>query len=60
MDSIVSPGKAVVEFVQHVRKLHTTIRIVVVAGIVQAQCVSGSSTLNQTFALHAKQTASFK
>ena len=54
VDSVVNTGKTIVEFVQHVRKLHATIRIVVVAGVVQAQCVSGSSTLNRTLALHAK------
>ena len=54
VDSVVNTGKTIIEFVQHVRRLHATIRIVVVAGVVQAQCVSGSSTLNQTLALHAK------
>ena len=54
VDSVVNTGKTIVGFVQHVRKLHATIRIVVVAGVVQAQCVSGSSTLNRTLALHAK------
>ena len=54
VDSVVNAGKTIVEFVQHVRKLHATIRIVIVAGVVQAQCVSGSSTLNQILTLHAK------
>ncbi|MCJ1437912.1 hypothetical protein MMC27_007299 [Xylographa pallens] len=49
VDSVVNTGKTVVEFVQHIRKLHATIRIVVVAGVVQAQCVSGGS-LNRTLA----------
>ena len=40
VDSVVNTGKTIVEFVQHVRKLHATIRIVVVAGVVQAQCVT--------------------
>ncbi len=53
VDSVVNTGKSIVEFVQHVRKLHATIRIVVVAGVVQAQCVSGGS-LNQTLTPHAK------
>ncbi|MCJ1417150.1 hypothetical protein MMC32_003489 [Xylographa parallela] len=48
-DSVINTGKTVVEFVQHIRKLHATVRIVVVAGVVQAQCVSGGS-LNQTLA----------
>jgi len=38
-DSVVNNGKAVVNFVQHVRSLHAIIRIVVVAGVVQAQPV---------------------
>lgn len=38
---------------EHVRKLHPTIRIVIVAGVVQARCISGGS-LNQTLASHAK------
>lgn len=53
VDSVVNTGKTVVDFVQHVRRLHATIRIVVVAGVVQAQCLSESS-LNQTLARHAK------
>lgn len=43
VDSVINTGKTVIEFVQHVRKLHATIRIVVVAGVVQAQCVNGGS-----------------
>jgi len=45
VDSVVNSGKTVVNFVQHIRSLHPTIRIVVVAGVVQAQSVSeGGST----------------
>lgn len=54
VDSVVNTGKTIVEFVQHVRKLHATIRIVVVAGVVQAQCVSEGSILNQALAGQAK------
>lgn len=55
VDSVINTGKTVIEFVQHVRKLHATIRIVVVAGVVQAQCVSGGSgSLNQKLARHAE------
>ncbi|RPA92079.1 hypothetical protein L873DRAFT_1711496 [Choiromyces venosus 120613-1] len=43
VDSVVNSGKTVVNFVQHVRSLHATIRIVVVAGVVQAQSVSEGS-----------------
>ncbi|RDW87961.1 hypothetical protein BP5796_03655 [Coleophoma crateriformis] len=37
VDSVVNSGKTVREFVNQIRKLHTTIRIVVVAGVVQAE-----------------------
>ena len=52
VDSVVNTGKTVVDFVEHVRKLHATIRIVVVAGVVQDQCISKGS-LNQTLAHQA-------
>lgn len=39
---------------QHVRKLHASIRIVAVAGVVQAQCTSeAEGSLKQTLARHA-------
>jgi hypothetical protein len=41
VDSVVNSGKTVVQFVQHVRNLHATIRIVVITGVAQAQSVSG-------------------
>ena len=40
VDSVINTGKSVVEFVQHVRALHKTVRIVIVAGVVQAEVVS--------------------
>ena len=40
VDSVVNTGKTIVKFVKHVRKLHATIRVVVVAGVVQDQCVT--------------------
>ncbi|KAF9045639.1 uracil phosphoribosyltransferase-domain-containing protein [Rhodocollybia butyracea] len=40
VDSVVNNGKTVVEFVQHIRNLHPTIRIVVVAGVVQAKSLA--------------------
>ena len=49
VDSVVNSGKTVMQFVQHVRNLHATIRIVVVAGVVQAQSLFGNS-LAQAFA----------
>ena len=53
VDSVVNSGKTVVQFVQHVRSLHAAIRIVVLAGVAQAQTVSGGS-LTQALARHAK------
>jgi uracil phosphoribosyltransferase/phosphoserine phosphatase/adenylate kinase len=43
VDSVVNSGKSVVEFVQYIRGLDATIRIVVVAGVVQADSVDGGS-----------------
>ncbi len=53
VDSVVNSGKTVVQYVQHVRNLHATIRIVVVAGVAQAQSISGGS-LVQTLSHHSK------
>ena len=53
VDSVVNTGKTIIEFVERVRKLHATIRIVVVAGVVQAQCVSESG-LKKALASHGK------
>lgn len=52
VDSVVNTGKTVVNFVKHIRKLHATIRIVVVAGVVQDQCIS-KGFLNEALAHHA-------
>ncbi|KAF8345319.1 uracil phosphoribosyltransferase-domain-containing protein [Amanita rubescens] len=40
VDSVVNSGKSVAEFVQHIRSLDTTVRIIVIAGVVQAQSLS--------------------
>lgn len=53
VDSVVNTGKTIIEFVERVRQLHATIRIVVVAGVVQAQCVSGDG-LHQSLAGYGK------
>jgi uracil phosphoribosyltransferase/phosphoserine phosphatase/adenylate kinase len=41
VDSLINSGKTIMEFVQAIRKMHATIRIVVAAGIVQAEFMSG-------------------
>ncbi len=46
VDSVVNSGKTVVEFVQHVPGLHSTIRIVIVAGAVQTQSISEGSHIH--------------
>jgi hypothetical protein len=40
VDSVANSEKSVEEFVQHIRALDSTIRIVVVAGVIQAQSLS--------------------
>jgi uracil phosphoribosyltransferase len=48
VDSVMNSGKTAMEFVQRIRKLYADIRIVVVAGVAQAQSVSEGSLLAQT------------
>ena len=45
VDSVINSGKTVVDFVQAIRGLHATIRIVVVAGVLQDQCLRETSHL---------------
>lgn len=40
VDSVINSGKSVAEFIQHIRSLDATIRIIVVAGTVQANSLS--------------------
>ncbi|OAL44871.1 hypothetical protein IQ07DRAFT_663182 [Pyrenochaeta sp. DS3sAY3a] len=40
VDSVVNSGRTVVDSVQHIRDLHATIHVVVVAGVIQAKCLS--------------------
>ena len=46
VDSVINTGETIIRFVDHVRQLHATIRIVVVAGVVQGECVSESTLKN--------------
>lgn len=43
VDSAINSGKTVLDFIRHVRDLHATIRIVVVAGVIQAQSILGGN-----------------
>lgn len=45
VDLVVNNSTTVVQFEQHVRKLNPTIRVVVVAGVVQAESVSKGSPI---------------
>jgi orotate phosphoribosyltransferase len=42
VDSVVNTGQSILEFVQHIRNLDTSIRTIVVAGVIQAKSVSTS------------------
>ena len=39
VDSVINSGGTILAFIQHIRKLHATIRIVIVAGVVQNEVV---------------------
>jgi uracil phosphoribosyltransferase/adenylate kinase/phosphoserine phosphatase len=45
VDSVVNNGKTVVQFEQHVRRLHASIRIVVIAGVIQAESVAADGLI---------------
>lgn len=47
VDSVINSGKSILGFVQHIRKLHATIRIIVVAGVVQKESMSKGSLLEK-------------
>lgn len=49
VDSVINSGKTVVEFVQRIRDL-ANVRIVVVAGVVQGECVSPNSAVYKALA----------
>ena len=50
VDSVINDGKTMVEFVRHVRGLHATIRIVMVAGVVQKQSLERGAELAEALA----------
>ena len=43
VDSVVNSGKSILEFVRHIRTCQATVRILVVAGVIQSQSVTTSS-----------------
>ncbi|KAF2475228.1 uncharacterized protein BDR25DRAFT_382102 [Lindgomyces ingoldianus] len=56
VDCVVNSGSTVIRFVKRVRELNATIRIVVVAGVVQDKCISGESSLINSLA-HEKNAS---
>ncbi|OBT95958.1 hypothetical protein VE01_06005 [Pseudogymnoascus verrucosus] len=46
VDSVINTGKSILEFIEHVRKLHATVRIVVAANVVQDKFISGETAAN--------------
>ena len=42
VDSVINTGNSIVDFVEHVRRLHPTIEIVVIAGVVQAGALTAA------------------
>ncbi|RAO68127.1 uncharacterized protein BHQ10_004139 [Talaromyces amestolkiae] len=47
VDSVINSGETVARFLQHIRNLHATIRVVVVAGVLQEKAVSPAASLGQ-------------
>lgn len=45
VDSVINSGKTILQFVEHIRNLHATIHIVIVAGVIQSQSVCGRSPI---------------
>ncbi|KAK7426494.1 hypothetical protein QQZ08_007089 [Neonectria magnoliae] len=52
VDSVVNNGKTLMQFIEHVRDLHASIRIVVVAGVVQAEVVVEMHALAKLMGRH--------
>ena len=53
VDSVINSGQTIIDFVEHIRRLHPTIRIVIVAGVVHAKAVTKGS-LAQAFERHVR------
>lgn len=47
VDSVVNSGKSILSFVQNIRTLHATVRIVVIAGVIQVEAVTSSKISQQ-------------
>ncbi|KAI2637444.1 uracil phosphoribosyltransferase-domain-containing protein [Xylaria nigripes] len=53
VDSVVNSGKTIVKFARPIRKRYPTIRIIVVAGVVQDQCLSRGCLVDMLVSDHA-------
>ncbi|KAH7248197.1 uracil phosphoribosyltransferase-domain-containing protein [Fusarium solani] len=52
VDSVVNSGKTLMQFIEHVRGLHANIRIVVMAGVIQAEVVAETHPLAKLMGRH--------
>ncbi|EOD43971.1 putative uracil phosphoribosyltransferase protein [Neofusicoccum parvum UCRNP2] len=52
VDSVINSGKTILEFVRVIRELSPDVRVVVVAGVVQAECTVPDSAFYRTLAGH--------
>ncbi|KKY28990.1 putative uracil phosphoribosyltransferase [Diplodia seriata] len=52
VDSVINSGATILDFVEAIREINPGIRIVVVAGTVQAQCISPNNPFYKTLAQH--------
>ncbi|OJD37418.1 uracil phosphoribosyltransferase [Diplodia corticola] len=50
VDAVINTGKTILELVRAIRKLNPDIRIIIVAGIVQAECISPDTPFYKTLA----------
>lgn len=54
VDSVINTGESIVKFAQAIRRLHSTIRIIIVAGVVQEQFIDPNSESYKTLAQDGK------
>jgi uracil phosphoribosyltransferase/phosphoserine phosphatase/adenylate kinase len=47
VDSVINSGETVAGFLQHIRNLHATVRVVIVAGVLQEKSTSPTGSLGQ-------------
>ncbi|KAJ5910479.1 hypothetical protein N7504_005122 [Penicillium tannophilum] len=52
VDSVVNTGRSVLDFVQHIRKLNGTIRIVVIAGVIHSHTLSRGGISQELSRIH--------